>query len=100
MFCEGLDPAQLNAGAPGTYGSIHQTLHHLVESDRWYLRFHRPENALGTIEEEPLLSLPELRTELNRSGGAWIEVIANHTDPEADVAERGEDWVFHAPVSF
>ena len=32
--------------------------------------------------------------------GAWIQVIASQTDPEADVAERGEDWVFHAPVAF
>ncbi len=34
--CEALDPQQLDAGAPGTYGTIHRTLHHLVESDRWY----------------------------------------------------------------
>ena len=55
--CEALDPQQLDALAPGTYGSIHRTLHHLVESDRWYLRFYQPADTLGPIEEEPPLSL-------------------------------------------
>ena len=98
--CEALDPQQLDAGAPGTYGTIHRTLHHLVESDRWYLRFHEPDAQLGAIEEEPLLSLPELRTEWSRNGEAWTQVIANQTDPEADSAEQGDGWVFHAPVAF
>lgn len=98
--CEALDPKQLDAGAPGTYGSIHRTLHHLVESDRWYLHFHPAGEDLGAIEEEPRLSLPELRAEWHRNGEAWTEVIATQTDPEADSAERGEDWVFHAPVAF
>ncbi len=98
--CEALDPQLLDAGAPGTYGTIHRTLHHLVESDRWYLRFHTPDEKLGAIEEEPPLSLPELRTEWHRNREAWAEVIANETDPEADSAERGDGWVFHAPVAF
>jgi uncharacterized damage-inducible protein DinB len=98
--CEALDPQQLDAGAPGTYGTIHRTLHHLVESDRWYLRFHEPDQKLGAIEEEPPLSLPELRTEWSRNGEAWTQVIANQTDPEADSAEQGDGWVFHAPVAF
>ena len=96
--CEALDPQQLDAGAPGTYGSIHRTLHHLVESDRWYLRFYQPAEKLGAIEEEPPLSLAELRAEWSRNARAWTQIIASQTDPEADVAERGEDWVFHAPV--
>ena len=98
--CEALDPQQLDALAPGTYGSIHRTLHHLVESDRWYLRFYQPADTLGAIEEEPPLSLAELRAEWSRNGGAWTQVIASQTDPDADVVERGEDWVFHAPSAF
>jgi uncharacterized damage-inducible protein DinB len=90
----------LDAGAPGTYGTIHRTLHHLVESDRWYLHFHEPGVQLGAIEEEPPLSMPELRAEWNRNGEAWTRVIATQTDPEADSAERGDGWVFHAPVAF
>ena len=98
--CEALDPQQLDAGAPGTYGTIHRTLHHLVESDRWYLQFHEPGNNLGAIEEEPPLSMPELHAEWKRNGEAWTQVIADQTDPEADSAERGDGWIFHAPVAF
>lgn len=98
--CETLSAEQLDAGAPGTYGSIHSTLHHLVETDRWYLHFFHVDGQLETIEEEPPLSLGELRAELNRNGEAWTHVIANQTDAEADVVERGKDWVFHAPLAF
>jgi uncharacterized damage-inducible protein DinB len=36
-FCRGLSPEQLALSAPGTYGSIGDTLDHFVSSDRSYL---------------------------------------------------------------
>src|SRR6202023_4046924 len=35
--CLALSPEQLAAGVPGTYGSIIQTLRHLVDGDGFYL---------------------------------------------------------------
>ena len=98
--CGSLSPDNLAATAPGTYGSIHRTLHHLVESDRWYLHFHPPGDQLPSIPEEPLLSLSNLRTELAVNAETWPQVLASQTDGEADVMERGDDWVFHAPLAF
>jgi len=37
-FCRGLDPARLESVAPGTYGTIERTLHHVVRSQQWYLQ--------------------------------------------------------------
>jgi uncharacterized damage-inducible protein DinB len=37
-FCRGLDEATLNATVPGTYGSIIETLQHLVDSEASYIR--------------------------------------------------------------
>jgi len=98
--CQAQDDGQLNTTAPGTYGTIHETLHHLVESDRWYLRFYAPGESLSTIPEQPLLSLADLRAELGRSIEAWQQVLARASDPDEDIAERGDDWVFHAPMAF
>jgi uncharacterized damage-inducible protein DinB len=97
--CAALTPDQLAATAPGTYGSIHQTLQHLVESDRWYLHFYAPGDALPVMPEEPLLSLAELRQEFARSAEAWPQVLATETDGERDIEARGEEWAFHAPVA-
>ncbi len=39
--CEVLTPEQLQTPAPGTYGSVLDTLRHLVSTDGWYLTFFR-----------------------------------------------------------
>ena len=90
---------QLAATAPGTYGTIHQTLHHLVETDRWYVHFFPPGDQLPTIPEEPPLSVAELREVMRRNAEIWPAVLATQTDGDADVLDRGEKWVFHSPVS-
>lgn len=35
-FCESLSPAQLVVTVPGAFGTVFETLHHLVESDGHY----------------------------------------------------------------
>ncbi|HEY3060952.1 MAG TPA: DinB family protein [Chloroflexota bacterium] len=37
-FCQRLAPEHLDATVPGTYGSVRETLRHLLESDAGYLR--------------------------------------------------------------
>jgi uncharacterized damage-inducible protein DinB len=34
-FCRTLDPARLDASAPGTYGTLYGTLQHLVGGEQW-----------------------------------------------------------------
>ena len=36
-FCKGLDPSQLNATSPGTYGTIIELLRHIIDSEASYL---------------------------------------------------------------
>jgi uncharacterized damage-inducible protein DinB len=98
--CAALTPEQLGTAVPGTYGSIIATLHHLVESDRWYLRFFPAGKQFAEIEERPTLDLTQLRAEMQRNAAAWTEVLAEQTDAEADIAEHGDGWEFHAPLSF
>jgi uncharacterized damage-inducible protein DinB len=44
--CAGLTPEQLKTPTPGTYGSIIDTLPHLVQADSWYRN--RPVRVLPT----------------------------------------------------
>lgn len=64
--CAALTPEQLKTPAPGTYGSIIDTLRHLVTTDSWYLTFFRGPTA--PIDEEAELSLAELRSMITSNG--------------------------------
>jgi uncharacterized damage-inducible protein DinB len=99
--CAGLTEEQLASHAPGTYGSIINTLRHLVSSDRWYLTFFpTAESPLPEIDEESGITLAELRAELDRDAAAWVEVLASRPDADADVPEADDEWEFHAPTGF
>ena len=94
--CATLTPEQLAAPAPGTYGSIIDTLRHLVEADSWYLSFFRDLSA--RTEEEAEMSLAELRSVMTSNGTAWTELLAGQIDPDADVVEHGDGWEVHVPM--
>ena len=76
--CQGLDEEVLDATTPGTYGTIRDTLHHLVASDESYLA--------AVTGERPAHSLPSERVsletlaDLTRQLGPRWEVLAR--DPE------------------
>lgn len=96
--CAELTPDQVGAPVPGTYGSILGTLRHLVSSDGWYLTFFRDWTNL--IDEDGDATLSELRSAIAANGAAWMELLAADPDPERDVLEHGDGWVFHAPLGF
>jgi uncharacterized damage-inducible protein DinB len=97
--CDGLTPEQLATPVPGTYGSILDTIKHLVSSDGWYLTLFRdwPQRI---HEEDPSLTLADLRTSVVENGRGWLELLAASPDGETDIPEHGDGWVFHAPTGF
>ena len=96
--CSELAPEQLGTPAPGTYGSILDTLRHLVSTDSWYLTFFR--DVPQRIEEGSEADLDEMRSAITSNGTNWMELLAGGLDGEADMVERGEGWNFHAPTGF
>jgi len=71
--CLELSAEQLELSTPGTYGSIHATLTHLVVADRRYLR-----GITGEEAGPPLQSLPPLatlRAGMERQERHWREVL-------------------------
>jgi uncharacterized damage-inducible protein DinB len=96
--CLALPPEQLETTVPGTYGSILETLRHLVGSDASYLWVltdgRRPEI------EEAEMSLAELRTVTEENGPAWTAFVDQDLDPEEAVVRHRDDGTdSHAPRS-
>ena len=94
--CAGLTDEQLRTPAQGTFGPILATFGHMVATDGWYLTFFRDwDNPLA---EERAVTLDELR-EINASNGAaWMALLDPGLDPDTDLVEEGDGWLFHAPA--
>ena len=87
--CAALEPAQLDTALPGTYGSILDTMRHLVASDSWYL--FRLDGLPAPIADETALDLAVLREAMEASGSAWSGVVATDLDPAALVGGEADD---------
>ncbi|TMC08552.1 MAG: hypothetical protein E6J41_13035 [Chloroflexi bacterium] len=76
----------LAATTPGTYGTLHETLTHLVDADADYLA------RLTGTGDEPLegAAPPDvLRRRAERSRDGWRAYLASGPDPERETAPRG-----------
>ena len=90
--CRQLEPEQLATSVPGTYGSIIDTMRHLVGADAGYLstltdgRVPRIDDA-----DEAQMDLAELRAVTERHGAAWTALLKGDLDPETVVVRRRDD---------
>ncbi len=94
--CMALSPEQLETDVPGTYGSIIETMRHLVDSDTWYL--FRLSGERHELIEGEAMDLAQLRTSMELNGLAWSELVAGEIDPDEVVSVHREDGSeTHAP---
>jgi uncharacterized damage-inducible protein DinB len=87
--CAGLTAEHLGSPVPGTYGSLLDTLRHLVGADAWYL-FVISGGLVPRIDED-VMGLEELRAVMERHGAAWSAVLAQAADPDAEIVARRDD---------
>jgi len=95
--CLTLSPEQLRTAVQGTYGSILDTMRHLVDGDSSYLRpmTDEPTAVIGAER----LDLPYLRAVMEGHGAAWSRLLDQGLDPDADFVEHDDDgFVRHAPA--
>jgi uncharacterized damage-inducible protein DinB len=72
--CATLTPDELQLTAPGTYGSIHATLGHLVAADRRYLvGITGGERVSWRLDDPPPVAA--LREEAERQRAGWSDVL-------------------------
>jgi len=79
-FCRDLDPAVLDAAVPGTYGSIKETLAHLIASE---------ESLAAMVEGSPVdqpqprfTSLDDLQERARRLSDRWERMLGLPLHPE------------------
>ena len=87
--CSGLTDEQLETRVPGTYGSILETMRHLVDSDSWYL--HRLSDQRHPTIEASGMAMADLRAVMERHADWWPEILADQPDPQEMVVVRRED---------
>jgi uncharacterized damage-inducible protein DinB len=95
--CAALDPAQLDATVPGTYGSILDTARHLVGADANYLWL----LSDGRVDpvDEATMSIADLRATMAAHGPIWDAVVGADLDAERVLVRHRDDGSsFSAPL--
>ena len=87
--CLPLSPEQLATGGSGTYGSIIDTLRHLVDGDAFYLYGLTGDRA-RVINTEGM-DLRELQSAMKTNGATWSQLLAQNPDADAVTLERDDD---------
>ncbi len=87
--CLPLTDEQLATAVPGTFGSILDTVRHLVGADCSYLELLSGGEVVA-IEEETM-DLPALRAAIVANGPVWADVVADELDPDRAVVRRRAD---------
>jgi len=85
--CETLDAEQLDTAVPGTYGSIIDTMRHVVEGDATYLAWLTADDA--HVVDTATMELAELRAVSDRTAAAWATFLAR--EPDGDTSVRDVD---------
>ena len=95
--CAELDPEKLEATAPGTYGSILDTLRHIASADSGYL-FAMTGGKVRPIDEERM-DLAELRKAAEGFVSDYTALLATDLDPDRIVVRHRDDGSeTHAPL--
>lgn len=95
--CLAVSPEQLETTVPGTYGSILDTLRHLVGSDSWYL-FVITGGRTARIDEDHM-DLRELRAAMENDGAAWSQVLTEESDTDRmTVVHLDDGSEYRAPI--
>jgi uncharacterized damage-inducible protein DinB len=88
--CRGLDDDQLNATIRGTFGSIRDTLRHLVDSEEGYFFQLTGERVSEPLPDGPV-PLGELAERIRRLGPRW-EILSQDTEVPNREVTLGEGW--------
>ena len=88
--CKELTSEQLETPVAGTYGSILQTLRHIVAGDAFDLLLLNGVRS-PLVDDEDEMGLNELRATMERQGPAWLRFLAGTPDANTLVEEVDPD---------
>lgn len=87
--CLPLAPEQLGSSVPGTYGSILDTMRHMVAGDCGYLHA-LTGGQVAEIDEESM-DLVQLRAAMVANDGSWTAYLGKSPDPETTITRHRDD---------
>ena len=93
--CRGLPDELLDATVPGTFGSIRDTLRHLVSAEEWYFWILTGERLSEGLNDGPA-ALEELARRIRQLGPRW-EALAR--DEDLPTREVTPDQGWHLPAA-
>jgi uncharacterized damage-inducible protein DinB len=88
--CAALTPEQLESTVPGTYGSIIDTLRHLVAADAGYLTL-LSDGKVPALADEESADVAMLRVVMEAHRPVWTWLLEQDLDPERIVARHRDD---------
>ncbi len=95
--CLALDDDQVDATAPGTYGSIVDTMRHIVAADNGYL--YALTGGRTATPDAYQMELVALRLEMEANQAEWAALLEQDLDPDTNVIRHREDGSeSHAPL--
>ena len=89
-FCRTLDPARLDDQAAGTYGTLYETLRHLVGAEQWYIQLLTGEVVGVRIRRTERHTLDELATIAAAIGDRALNVAASDDPDRQIVMDEGK----------
>jgi len=97
--CAGLTDEQLATTVPGTYGSILDTLRHLVGADGGYLHL-LTDGKVAELADEEHASVADLQAAMPAFREGYASVLADDADLDAEIARHRDDGsTSYAPLS-
>jgi uncharacterized damage-inducible protein DinB len=84
-FCQGLAPEHLDATVPGTYGTVRETLRHLLAADERYFNSVTGANTGSAPPEAGLGALAERFAALAKR---WEPVMLDPSAPDSEFTTR------------
>jgi uncharacterized damage-inducible protein DinB len=95
--CAGLRADELDATTPGTMGSIHDTLVHLVAADRRFLGWLGGVAFAQTVQEGDRLTMAELAERFVEHRPHWDDVVERADELDVTIpSRRGRPELPHA----
>lgn len=98
-LCTGQDDEVLNASVPGTFGSVRETLQHIVRGEESYLhRLRTGQPRPSGSSTNAVSSIEELRERAHRRGDGLIEVAEQFQPGEVYQIEWDNGEVVDVPA--
>jgi uncharacterized damage-inducible protein DinB len=90
-FCRALDESQLTATAPGVYGNILETLHHLITGESYYSSLFTGSLPAWDVKGAEMPTLDEMRAWNDEMAGTWETLLAAGVDGDRMLQRRRSD---------